>query len=782
MELEQIVFIGGIVSYFLMRNQLRKVYSQEYVKSIKGTFSIPILQIVLFTIFLYQAGNEAIKSAGKIDSLHNISTYTPFLGDLGKIADIANQSGLLPDIERSQETLEFIKAAGTANQYIGIGMLVVIALALAELYGVFRLGKFTKKQMQLFYVGISATFVICAFLLGVYMEKFISLLSSVFSGVDKDTPFSLIFPIIALLLWGLCYISYSKSLERLFSFQHNNDTEPEPIKQQEENKVQEQSSPQTAASSINPIEYSNTPTEENNSEFVTGDISSTNQQSEVIKSQNETITSSDIQESTLQTNENVCNDSIKASVKKESKSSYIGFAIGGIAIIIIAVFLVWQCTKDEDAIPTLQQEEMNTVTGTTQQQSTQSTSDIYEQRSNAIIQELTAKYGNKIQVDHKYPELSRYCTFRLKGEDDYGFPYLLIYDLDKEKLKQFNTEDLPTNNVGEVLLTSYDVLINQENNTLLISGNNGANSVGYTEYILELNPSNWQIKELCSGKAITKNDDGYIAHRMIMTKFIDCTATSEFAFVDIHYDFQGKLVMPISKGNTYQLQGRINDKYAVTMQLSIQDDKIYGKYFYDKTGSDNYLYLYGGISESGDVVLLEFNNKGEQTSDFMGRFTNDSFYGTFTNYKQVEMPFELHMKGNHNAASQEVTLKKYYNSRFGYNILYPSSFSNIYESENGDGCKLSKDSHTYLIVYGIHNALNETIEDKYNEYKSKSPVYCRLKENWYVISAYTENGDIFYLKTVLKDGVFITAELHYPNNEKEYYSKLIPKIFADFPN
>lgn len=40
----------------------------------------------------------------------------------------------------------------------------------------------------------------------------------------------------------------------------------------------------------------------------------------------------------------------------------------------------------------------------------------------------------------------------------------------------------------------------------------------------------------------------------------------------------------------------------------------------------------------------------------------------------------------------------------------------------------------------------------------------------------------FYLKTVLKDGVFITAELHYPNNEKEYYSKLISKIFTNFPN
>lgn len=339
--------------------------------------------------------------------------------------------------------------------------------------------------------------------------------------------------------------------------------------------------------------------------------------------------------------------------EEQSKSPYIGFAIGGIAVIIIAVFVVWQCTKNENVIPTLQQEEVNGITDATQQHSTQSTSDTYEQRSNAIIQELTTKYGDKIQVDHKYPELSQYCTFRLKGEGDYGFPYLLIYDLDRKELKQFDTEALPTNNAGEVLLINYDVLINQENNTLLISGNNGANSIGHIEYVLELNPSNWQIRELCSGRAITKNDDGYIAHRMVMTKFIDCNATSEYAFVDIHYDLQGRLIVPSYNGNTYYLKGQINNKYPITMQLSMQGDKIYGKYYYDKNGSDSCLHLYGGVSDSGDVVLLEFNNKGEQTGDFKGRFTSDSFYGTFVNYKGIEMPFEL-QKDNHNVVPQEL--------------------------------------------------------------------------------------------------------------------------------
>ena len=329
--------------------------------------------------------------------------------------------------------------------------------------------------------------------------------------------------------------------------------------------------------------------------------------------------------------------------EEQSKSPYIGFAIGGIAVIIIAVFVVWQCTKNENVIPTLQQEEVNGITDTTQQHSTQSTSDTYEQRSNAIIQELTTKYGDKIQVDHKYPELSQYCTFRLKGESDYGFPYLLVYDLDKKELKCFDTEALQTINAGEILLTSYHVQPNNINNTLIITGDNGANSIGYTEYVLELNPSDWQIRELCSGGAITKNDDGYIAHRMIMSKFINSNATSEYANIDIYYNLQGELIAPPYNGNTYSLKGRIDNKYSITMQLTMQDNKIYGKYYYDENGSGNYLQLYGGVSDSGDVVLLEFNDKSQQTSNFKGRFTSDSFYGTFVNYKGIEMPFELYL-------------------------------------------------------------------------------------------------------------------------------------------
>lgn len=214
MDTETIIVIAGVVAYILMRKQLLKDHSKEYVKGISATLVIPIMQVVFF-FFLYSAGDEAVRSAGTIDSLHNISIYTPYLGDLGTIADIANQSGLLPDIERSQSTLEFISAAGMANNMVTIGLLIVVTLALAELYGVFRFGKFTKKRMLMFYYIISATFFVSSIFLGIYMEKFVKVLSNVFSGTD-EYPFAFIFPIVALIVLGILYIPYSRALEKLY--------------------------------------------------------------------------------------------------------------------------------------------------------------------------------------------------------------------------------------------------------------------------------------------------------------------------------------------------------------------------------------------------------------------------------------------------------------------------------------------------------------------------------------------------------------------------------------
>lgn len=79
MNLSQVIVITGITVYFLMKKQLKEKYTKDYVRSIRATLIVPILQIIFFTMF-YKGGADATKEAGKIDNLHNISTYTPYLG------------------------------------------------------------------------------------------------------------------------------------------------------------------------------------------------------------------------------------------------------------------------------------------------------------------------------------------------------------------------------------------------------------------------------------------------------------------------------------------------------------------------------------------------------------------------------------------------------------------------------------------------------------------------------------------------------------------------------
>ena len=110
-----------------------------------------------------------------------------------------------------------------------------------------------------------------------------------------------------------------------------------------------------------------------------------------------------------------------------------------------------------------------------------------------------------------------------------------------------------------------------------------------------------------------------------------------------------------------------------------------------------------------------------------------------------------------------------------------SFFDEIELPTNGDGCKFIRDEQTYLIAAGINNVFDETLEDKYKECKAKQPVYCRMKNDWLVVSDYTEDGRIYYEKTVLRNGAFLTATLYFPPEEKPFFAEIIPKIFTDFP-
>lgn len=203
------------VIYMHMKNRFLEVYPNGYNKDINNIILSPILHLIV-SYFLYEMATEAITLANKIDSLHNISTYSPYLGEFGQIVDIANQYGFLPEIERSEKTLEYIHSAILLYKFSQIGIIVNIFLVMIEFYGLYRWGKFSKILMYILYISISAVFVIWCIFLGIYIYRYSMTLTGIF--VDStDSYFGVFLPLFALFFWGLCFKSFRNSINNLLT-------------------------------------------------------------------------------------------------------------------------------------------------------------------------------------------------------------------------------------------------------------------------------------------------------------------------------------------------------------------------------------------------------------------------------------------------------------------------------------------------------------------------------------------------------------------------------------
>jgi hypothetical protein len=106
------------------------------------------------------------------------------------------------------------------------------------------------------------------------------------------------------------------------------------------------------------------------------------------------------------------------------------------------------------------------------------------------------------------------------------------------------------------------------------------------------------------------------------------------------------------------------------------------------------------------------------------------------------------------------------------------------EATNGDGQKFkSKDGRAELIVYGSNNALDQTLQQAFDEAKAPSGnrvvTYQTMKQDWFVVSG-TEGGKIFYHKTFLRAGVFKTMRIEYDEQLKTTYDAVTTKVSISF--
>lgn len=94
--------------------------------------------------------------------------------------------------------------------------------------------------------------------------------------------------------------------------------------------------------------------------------------------------------------------------------------------------------------------------------------------------------------------------------------------------------------------------------------------------------------------------------------------------------------MQVSTGQTWY--GTIRGAGGITMYIDNETGEFW--YYYNKFGKKLYLTV---MSSSGNYLeLYEQNDRGEITGTFSGTLTNNSYSGTFTNYKGRTFPFSLH--------------------------------------------------------------------------------------------------------------------------------------------
>ncbi|CAM3774653.1 hypothetical protein FLGE108171_14595 [Flavobacterium gelidilacus] len=137
---------------------------------------------------------------------------------------------------------------------------------------------------------------------------------------------------------------------------------------------------------------------------------------------------------------------------------------------------------------------------------------------------------------------------------------------------------------------------------------------------------------------------------------------------------------------------------------------------------------------------------------------------------------------------------KYCNVRYDFCIDYPKNFISQGESYNGDGqVFISKDKKAQISTFGSMSLVDVTPTIKHvfdMSNNDKRITYKVLKKDYFIVSGFNENGDIFYQKTLSKKvensnnnnqpDFYQTLMITYPKNQSDIYAEYCKKIARFF--
>jgi hypothetical protein len=143
---------------------------------------------------------------------------------------------------------------------------------------------------------------------------------------------------------------------------------------------------------------------------------------------------------------------------------------------------------------------------------------------------------------------------------------------------------------------------------------------------------------------------------------------------------------------------------------------------------------------------------------------------------------KYHRTVTYNLSIKEITYTNYENARFGFNIDYPTYFSNVTESQNGDGISCTAIDGSSFKVWSGYNINKFSVKESmdFTKLDNKNVIsYEYVGSDFYTLS-WEENGVIVYEYYLVGSNQISGFQLHYSKNDIEKYKDIITHIINSF--
>jgi hypothetical protein len=127
--------------------------------------------------------------------------------------------------------------------------------------------------------------------------------------------------------------------------------------------------------------------------------------------------------------------------------------------------------------------------------------------------------------------------------------------------------------------------------------------------------------------------------------------------------------------------------------------------------------------------------------------------------------------------------ERYVNIGYGYTVKYPKDVFRIDKQlDDQSGITLvSNNKDADVSVRAANNTFNTTLKYEYENLQSPDDKFKVIYEGeqWFEISG-VRNGEVYYIKKMLKNNVYYTLEIEYPEAKKDLYGPAVNVIAESF--